>query len=128
MVERLLRATFDPRGLEYSEFKGHTVTLRACASRSTVSLLHACGNAANAHLCTKEYFRTEEMGEEELLQVLLAHVGNNEINQMVHIDMLVLQVTVVTGEWRLCLARMSLFLHMWRRQDVACRERLVCVL
>ena len=35
---------------------------------------------------------------------------------------------VCIGSFGICLARMGLFLHMWGRQDVARRERLVWVL
>ena len=37
-------------------------------------------------------------------------------------------VEVCIGSFGICLARMGLFLHIWGRQDVARRERLVWVL
>ena len=47
-----------------------------------------------------------------ILELVPLHCGNSVHPWLV----------ILTGEWRLCLARMNLFLHIWRRQDVARRE------
>ena len=78
LLERILRATFDPRGLGFYEFKGHVLTSRAGESRTKLSMvrIRLCGVTRPFHFSPFPFFARAHWGagaEMNLVMYRLAH-------------------------------------------------------